>query len=231
MTARVQFRPIPVDEEFCVLVEASKHEINCGRGRRPNYFELFHLANLVHNSFVPLPENMNHNTWIVFLCRMVDAKKHFQFQAYKTIPVILPYMFLLLVVPAFMNLCDDMKKQNNCNEEPPLWWFICVLTLPVPMIFILNKIGEGPTKEYKDTQEQVLKQMQLEFNCCGYSAELIAVKVCGCENRYVRFSPISESETERVKILVKEFKDVFIAQKNEEKNKPYEPASWKPLEG
>lgn len=94
---------------------------------------------------------MHQDAWLTFLRRMVDAKKHFQFQAYKTIPLILPYMILL-----YMDLClfDKPEEDCNANEEPPLWWIVSVLALPVPMYFILKKIGEGPTNEYRDTQEK-----------------------------------------------------------------------------
>lgn len=182
-----------------MIVEGSKKqhdETYCERRRNPNFYEISTLANLIHSSFVPLPENMDTKTWITFLRRMADAKNEYKFQANERKPwiyvIIAPYMFLLL------------SGFSYDNKVPPLWWFICVLTLPVPMYFILGKIGDSLDsieKEFKTLQEKIVKEMQLAFKCSGYSAELLVSKCCGFARRYVRFAPITEIETERLMFM------------------------------
>jgi len=120
------------------------------------------------------------------------------------------------------------------DNEPPLWWDICIWVVVVPIILILErmkKMLEAPTKAYRKSQEKLVKNMQLAFKCSGYLAEFVVVECCGVTSRYVRFTPISKSETDHIKALMNDFQGVYIAQKDKAKSKPYDPASWKPLEG
>ena len=64
------------------LNESYSHERNCEkRGRRPNYvelFDLFHLTKAIESDsslswFMPLPEKMDHDTWMELIHRMTDA--------------------------------------------------------------------------------------------------------------------------------------------------------------
>jgi hypothetical protein len=196
----------------------------CEKGRNPNYFELFQLASLIHSSFVPLPDKMDTKTWIAFLRRMVDAKNEYEFQGINKKNPIFFTLVLNMFSPIFLGL------YYGDDKVPTLWWFICVLTL-VTICFILGIIEASLINEYRYTQEQVVKEMQLAFKCSGYSAEILFAKCCGFESRYVRFTPITERETERLKVLVKEFNDLYNVQKDEAKNKRYDLALWKPLEG
>lgn len=84
---RAIFKPIPVDEGFCIVLqtllnEPYSHERNCEkRGRRPTYvelFDLFHLTKAIESDsslswFMPLPEKMDHDTWMELIQRMTDA--------------------------------------------------------------------------------------------------------------------------------------------------------------
>lgn len=186
----------------------------------------------------PLPENMDQDTWIRFLRRMADAWKTccLQEQTFKPWEIIIfgSLCTLLFLSFFFMDLCHDSKKQENCNKNPPLWWIICMSAVVVSIVLLLKrmkKVFEAYTKEFRKSQEIVVMGMQLAFKCSGYSAEFIIVQCCGVTRRYIRFTPISESETERSKILAKDYQDAYKSQKDEAKNQRYDPAYWQPLEG
>lgn len=116
---RAIFKPIPVDEGFCIVLqtllnEPYSHERNCEkRGRRPNYvelFDLFHLTKAIESDsslswFMPLPEKMDHDTLMELIHRMTDAWETY------CLTFGLPYAFLFLSL-FFIDISHD--------KAPPL---------------------------------------------------------------------------------------------------------------
>ena len=76
---RAIFKPIPVDEGFYIVLptlpnEPYSHERNCEkRGRRPNYVTKAIESDSSLSWFMPLPEKMDHDTWMELIHRMTDA--------------------------------------------------------------------------------------------------------------------------------------------------------------
>ncbi|GFH50111.1 predicted protein [Chaetoceros tenuissimus] len=254
------FKTIQVDTEFCVLLDVSldgpcSHESNCSRTKgRPNYVEIYRLIDLFKSIeserfrswySIPIPENMDQDDWMRFLRRMADAQETYALEG-KTYDVLIFLIVLSSALPVFVPFligwCDNETKiQGKCSKEPPLWWNMLFGALALswcrffekPVSYIVIKVLEAPKKIWRKSQEKVVKDMQLAFKCSGYSAEIVLAQCCGVTSRfrYIRFSPITKSEREHFKSRNKDFQDVYNLQKDEAKNKPYDPAYWKPLEG